>query len=275
MPADVFAVINSLDTAVVNRLATRLEFRATDPGFSAMREAYFAKLPLAMANRVIAVGCGTGVEVRALLRHPEFRGQVVGIDHSPRLIEEARRRTADERLADRVEYRAGDAHALDAADAAFDIVLAHTLVSHVTDPLTVLEEARRVVAPGGMVAVFDGDYASMTFAYPEPDLAERVEKALLAALVTNPRVMRDLPRLVREAGLVLVESTAHAYADVGTGTYFANMVESFGPLLAGSDALSAEDVERWRSWQDQAIAEGIFFGASNFYAYLLRRPADD
>jgi ubiquinone/menaquinone biosynthesis C-methylase UbiE len=273
MPRDVFRFINDLDVASVERIAARLEFRGTDPGYVAFREAYFAKLPLATARRVLALGCGTGIEVRALKRHPDFTGEVVGIDHSPHLVAEAQRLTAEEGLADGVAYRVGDAHALDLGDASFDVVLAHTLVSHVTDPAQVLREACRVAAPGGTVAIFDGDYASLTFAHPDPELAKHVDETLLEVLVNNPRVMRDLPRLLREAGLELVDASSHAYADIGTGGYFANFVETFGPLLADSGLLPDEDVARWRAWQAQALAEGTFFGASNFYAYLARRPA--
>jgi ubiquinone/menaquinone biosynthesis C-methylase UbiE len=178
MPGDVFRIINDLDDAALDRVIARLEFRATDPTFTVYRDAYFAKLPLASAQSLLALGCGTGVEVRALKRRPEFRGAVTGVDHSPRLVAEARRRTEGEGLADRVEFRVGDAHALDLADAGFDIVIAHTLLSHVTDPPTVLREARRVVRPGGVIAIFDGDYAALTFAYPDPDLAKRIEEAL-------------------------------------------------------------------------------------------------
>jgi ubiquinone/menaquinone biosynthesis C-methylase UbiE len=274
MPGDAFRFINDLDAATVERIAARLEFRATDPGYAAFGEAYLAKLPLATARRVLALGCGTGVEVRALKRHPAFAGEVVGIDHSRHLVTEAQRLTAAEGLDAGVEYRVGDAHALDLADASFDVVLAHTLVSHVTDPAQVLHEACRVLAPGGTVAVFDGDYASLTFAHPDPDLAKHVDETLLEVLVNNPRVMRDLPRLLREAGLELVDASSHAYADIGTGGYFANFVQAFAPLLAGSGLLPDEDVARWRAWQAQALAEGTFFGASNFYAYLARRPAN-
>jgi SAM-dependent methyltransferase len=271
-PRDVFRSINELDAAAVARIVARLEFRATDPEFTALREAYFARLPLASARRVLALGCGTGVEVRALRQRPEFRGEIVGIDHSPRLIAAARRLTAAEGLAEGMDYRVGDAHSLDLPDAVFDIVLAHTLLTHVADPPAVLREARRVVAPGGIVAIFDGDYASLTFSHPDPDLAERAEKALLAVFVNNPRLMRDLPWLLRQAGLTLEEAAAHAYADIGGGGFFANVVETFGPILVGADLLPAAEVERWRQWQVQALAEGVFFGASNFYTYLARRP---
>jgi ubiquinone/menaquinone biosynthesis C-methylase UbiE len=273
VPRDVFRFINELDDDAVERITARLEFRATDPGYNAIAQAYLARLPLATARRVLALGCGTGVEVRALKRRPEFRGEVVGIDHSPHLIAEARRRTAAECLADGVEYRVGDAHRLDLADAEFDLVLAHTLLTHVTDPSLVLQEACRVVVPAGLVAIFDGDYASLTFAYPDADLARQVEDALLSVLVSNPRVMRDMPRLLRQTGLDLVEAMPHLYADIGKGGFFANLAELYGVSLAGTGLLTDAEIERWRSWQSQAMADSIFFAASSYYTYLARRPA--
>ena len=69
-----------------------------------------------------------------------------------------------------------------------------------------LHEARRIVRPGGTVAVFDGDYASLTFAYPDHLMAKTIEEKLIQLIVANPRIMRDMPRLVAEAGLELVDA---------------------------------------------------------------------
>jgi hypothetical protein len=94
-------------------------------------------------------------------------------------------------------------------------------------------------------------------------------------IVNNPRVMRDLPRLLRQAGLDLVEVTAHVYADIGAGGFFANAVASYGPVLTGAALLTAEEIERWRAAQACAMADGTFFAAANYYTYLARRtPAD-
>jgi ubiquinone/menaquinone biosynthesis C-methylase UbiE len=70
-----------------------------------------------------------------------------------------RRPTADRGggAVDNVTYRVGDAHHTPYGDDEFDIVTLHTLISHVDDPPQVLREARRLVRPGGTVAVFDGD----------------------------------------------------------------------------------------------------------------------
>jgi ubiquinone/menaquinone biosynthesis C-methylase UbiE len=273
MSPDVFRVINDLDDATVERIATRLEFRGTDPGYVAFREAYFDKLPLDSARRVLALGCGTGIEVRALRRRPRFQGEIVAIDQSAQLIAEAMRLTAGEGLQERVEYRVGDAHALDLPDDHFDIVILHTLVSHVGDPLSVLREARRVARPGGVIAVFDGDYASLTFAHSDPGLAKQVGETLLGLVVNNPRIMRDMPRLLSEAQLKLMETTPHIYADIGRGSFFANIPESYAAILKASGLLTEEDVERWREELARAVNENTFFGASNYYTHLARRAA--
>lgn len=52
----------------------------------------------------------------------------------------------------------------------FDVVVMHTLVSHVAQPEAVLAEGAPLLKPGtGRLAIFDGDYASMTFATDAPD----------------------------------------------------------------------------------------------------------
>jgi SAM-dependent methyltransferase len=54
------------------------------------------------------------------------------------------------------------------ADASFDAVLPHTLFSHVYDAAAVIREAARIVRPGGVVVVFDGDYGSLTVGTDDP-----------------------------------------------------------------------------------------------------------
>ena len=268
---DFFRLAPSMDASVLKMIATRLEFRVTDAGYARMSQAYFARVPLASARRILALGCGTGVEVRALKRLIAPGVVVVGVDHSPALIDAARRLTVDEGLSENVSYQTGDAHELQCADGEFDLVTLHTLISHVEDPLQVLKEARRVVRPGGTVAVFDGDYASLTFAYPEHERAVMIEEKLRQVLVANPRVMRDMPRLLHAAELDLAEAEGSLYANIGTGSFWAHAAEAYGVVLARSGLLPQTMVDDWRAFQTESAANSTFFGASNYYTYLARR----
>jgi SAM-dependent methyltransferase len=196
---------------------------------------------------------------------------VVGVDQSPALVEAARRLAADDGLGARVEFRVGDAHAVDLEDASADAVVAHTLLSHVTDPAAVLAEAARVLRPGGVLAVFDGDYSSWTWACSDPELARAMEDALRAVISSKPRVMREMPGLLRRTGLTLVDAHAHVYAEIGHGSYFLSFVDAYAPLVAQAEILPREQVERWVAEQREAQDLGTFFAACNYYAYLARQ----
>ena len=200
---DAMQFINDQDAATLERFIERLEYRGTDPTFTAYREAYLRRIDLPPGASVLDLGCGTGVVTRAIAARDGFTGTVTGIDQSPDFIAAARRLAAEDGVGDRVEFVVGDAHELDLPAASFDAVVAHTLVSHVRDPLAVLAQAARVVRPGGAVAIFDGDYASLTFGSSEPRLGAAMERAIQSTIMSAPRIMRELPRLLPQAGLRL------------------------------------------------------------------------
>jgi SAM-dependent methyltransferase len=273
MARDVFRYINDLDEAALNAIAERLEFRGTDATFIGMREAYFGLLELPADPRVVVLGCGTGVEARALARRLGPGGRVLGIDLSPALIERARGLVAQEGLSDKIELRVGDAHALELPDAACDAAIAHTLLSHVADPPAVLRQMQRVVRPGGRVGVFDGDYASLTWGHPDPELGRAMDEAMIATVVNNPRVMREMPRRLKEVGLELLAAPEWVYAEVGAGRFWLGFIDSYGPMVRRSGLLAPEMVDAWVADQHRASQERTFFGACVYYAYVAGKPA--
>src|SRR5215469_14694093 len=135
---DAYCFINDLDASTLEGLIARLEFRGKDPTFTHMRDAYLAQLALPPTTHILELGCGTGVVLRALAQQRDFSGRLVGVDQSPVLIAAARRLAAEEGVDQRIEFPVGDVHHLSIADNSFDAVIAHTLVSHVADPLMVL-----------------------------------------------------------------------------------------------------------------------------------------
>jgi ubiquinone/menaquinone biosynthesis C-methylase UbiE len=268
---DAMQFVNEQDAATLERFVERLELRGKDPTFVAYREAYLRLIDLPRAAAVLDLGCGTGVVARAIAAHDGFAGTVTGIDQSPDFIAVADTLAADEGVFDRVEFAVADAHRLPFGAARFDAAVAHTLISHVRDPLTVLTEAARVVSPGGFVAVFDGDYASLTFDCSNPSLGERMEPALQSTIMSSPRVMRELPRLLPQAGLRLTATQAHVYAEAGSSTFMLNLAETYAPLTATTGQLPAADVDAWLADQRRSAARGTFFAACNYYAYIAQR----
>jgi ArsR family transcriptional regulator len=100
---------------------------------------------------VLEIGVGTG----GLLTELAARAaQVIGVDHSPAMLEEARRRLT-EAAVNGVELRLGEMSHLPLPDASVGCVVANMVLHHAADPATVLAEIRRVLAPGGVLLLAD------------------------------------------------------------------------------------------------------------------------
>ncbi|SFB14659.1 Methyltransferase domain-containing protein [Cellulomonas marina] len=118
--------------------------------------------------RLLDVGCGPGsVSIDLAGRVAE----VVGVDAAEAVVAAAREAARDAGR-ENVRFEVADAYALPFPDASFDVVHAHQLLQHLTDPVAALREMRRVARPGGLVAVRDADYAGMTWYPPSPGLDE-------------------------------------------------------------------------------------------------------
>lgn len=262
---DPYTTAQAMDASMAARMADALEQRGVDDAQRRFRDDYLARLPLGAHDRILDLGCGTGVLARHLAARPDFAGRVTGIDHSAAFVERARALAAQEGLAG-VEFEVGDVHALALPDGTFDGAVLHTLLSHVRDPRAVVAEAARVVRPGGWVAIFDGDYAGLVFhdlvgAAPFADHA--------ATLCAQPCIMRDLPDVLAAAGLDLAAVLPYTYAEVRQGGYLLGLLERFSAVLARSgDAEAQGRVDRLRARSEA----GRFFAAVTYYAYLARRP---
>ena len=161
---------------------------------------YLDELDLSAARDVLALGAGTGLEVRELVRRPAFSGTIVAFEISDRLVEIGRRKAEAEDVGDRISWKIGDAQSLDFPDRSFDLVTAHTLLSHVDEPARVLEEARRVLRPGGTLVIFDGDYATLAYGTEDPEEGRAWDERIVRGLIANPRIMRVVPRHFRRLG---------------------------------------------------------------------------
>lgn len=107
-------------------------------------------------ERVLDVGCGTGIVARLAAPRVRPAGRVVGLDASAGMLAVARAAAARERLA--IDWREGRAEALPFADRDFDLVLSQYALMFFTDLPAALAEMRRVLADAGRVAlsVFQG-----------------------------------------------------------------------------------------------------------------------
>jgi len=109
-------------------------------------------LDIRPTDRVLEVGFGPGLSV-ALAAERATEGKVVGIDHSRLMLRQATRRNARAIRAGRVELLLGSAETLPRLEEQFDKVLAVNVYMFWGDPGSVLGGLRRVMKPGGVIAL--------------------------------------------------------------------------------------------------------------------------
>jgi ubiquinone/menaquinone biosynthesis C-methylase UbiE len=114
---------------------------------------------------LLDVGCGPATLTLDLASHVAG-GRVVAIDRAESVLEEARKTLAGRQPA--VTVSSGDVYALAFPAASFDIVHAHQVLQHLTDPVRALAEMRRVCAKDGVVAARDSDYGTFRW-FPEDE----------------------------------------------------------------------------------------------------------
>jgi len=101
-------------------------------------------------DTVLDVATGTAAVALELVRQKDCF--VVGVDLTPEMLEEGRRRVALAAAAKKVRLQQGDARALPFEDGLFDAVTFTYLLRYVDDPAATLRELARVVKPGGTMA---------------------------------------------------------------------------------------------------------------------------
>jgi len=210
---------------------------------------------------VLDVGCGPGtitVDIAARVAP----GRVVGLDVSPAPLGEARELAASSGV--QVTFAVGDVYALDVPDDSFDVVHAHQVLQHLTDPVAALRELARVCRPGGLIAVRDVDYATFTWFPADPGLDRWL--ALYYAVArrndAEPDAGRRLLAWAHAAGLRDLTATASAWcyatpaerewwgdswAGRATSSSFAEQAVAYG--LASPGELD-EIADAWRRWRD-------------------------
>lgn len=178
--------------------------------FGPMAVQFLRHVALVPGQRVLDVACGTGVVTRLAASRVAPSGAVTGLDLNADMLAVAEAQSVPQPA--RVDWRQGDAAALPFPEASFDVVLCQQALQFFPDRVLALREMRRVVVPGGMVALcvfgapsaYNAALAEGLFRHAD----DRVGKRSLA-----PFALADaagLRALVEESGLREIEMRAAA-----------------------------------------------------------------
>jgi ubiquinone/menaquinone biosynthesis C-methylase UbiE len=206
-------------------------------------------------------GCGVGSITIDLAEHVA-PGTVIGVDTDEQQLQIARAHAAERGLTN-VTFEQGNAYALRFDEASFDVVLAHTLLIHLSDPPRALRAFRRVVRPGGIVAVSDDDLAMVTFSPDEPLLRKLFDLwiRIMQHNGSSPFYSRHLRHLMLQAGFARTEGFALAPDHYGTLAETRRFASIFKGLLRNPKLV---DIVTDQGWASQGEIDTMLVGVEQW-----------
>lgn len=158
-------------------------------------------------ERVLDVGCGTGVVARLAAERVGADGSVVGLDIHPGMLAVA---AAASPSAMAIDWREGNAESLPLPERSFDVVLSQMSLQFVNDKLGALREMKRVLEPGGRALVCVPGPKPDLFAILAEALARHYgpQAAAFADRVFSIHEVDELMALMRSAGFRDIEVQA-------------------------------------------------------------------
>lgn len=223
-----------------------------------------APLRLQPGERLLDVGCGTGVDLAA---GATVTGWAVGLDRSATMAASAVATATTHGLggraldgtAARVTVVVGDGQRLPFGTASFDAASARAVLIHTPAPGRTVAELRRVLVPGGRVVLSEPDHGSHLVATDELDVFERIT-AHRRTTFRHPLVGRALPSLAVDAGLTVTGcwTTPIVHRSYGTARAAGGPFGVAVDRAVAAGAITADEADRYDASLRDLDARGAF-----------------
>jgi len=235
-----------------------------EPAYAAYKARITELLRPTGGGTYLEVGVGAGLDALALASR--FGVDVVGVDVSRTMVEEAKRRGLR-------DVHVANAEALPFDDANFDGCWSDRTFQHLANPEAALAELARVTKSGGRIVVVDPDYDTQVVDVVDQELARRVLRFRADHLLRNGTLAHRMGGLFVRAGLsdVSVEAATvvlrhPAALDNAMG------LRDWAAVAHERGLLPAQDVDAWVRMIDEVVAEGHFlYSFALFLTAVTRR----
>lgn len=204
--------------------------------------------------RILECGSGPGHLMEKLLQsHPS--SHVAGVEIDPYLIQKCKELLAP-LGGDRFQVFEQSIMSMEFADESFDFVIGRLVLEHLPDPVRAAKEAFRILKVNGKAVFIDNDFDMHLKAFPDIPELDDLYKAYCKRRSDdggNPRIGRELPGVLQEAGFSNVDLevvTAHSRV-IGDEPFLKSEGSGIPAQLVKDGYLSRDIMDKlvWR-WHD-------------------------
>lgn len=193
---DPFQNLSDQSDDMLQFVGDTLEQRAEDPAMIPIIDAYLDEIDWSQVRLGIEVGCGTGPICRMMAARSSA-ARIVGIEPAAALVARGEDLAAG---LPNLSFLVGGGQALPFDEGAVDLVVMHTVLSHVPSPEVLLAEAKRVLRAGGTLVICDGDFSRGTLGNALGDPLQAMADYFTHNFVTDRYLTGKLRALTAEAG---------------------------------------------------------------------------
>ena len=257
------------DSAKPQDFASYLEFIEGSKVIKFLRENLFDLLPFTRNSRVLDAGCGLGAHTRALAKKIGPAGSVTGIDRSGLMIEKAKSFPVEVGSAE-IRFDTGDICALPYENECFDAIFTDRVFIHVSEPERALAEFRRVLKPGGYVAMSETDW-SVTDITPSSEQLTLLVAEKLSSFA-NASFGAEMDKYFRQAGFEVLQHNGHFHSHKEYDlTWKVMNMEGAGHRLIEKGLLTKEQYVALKEGLQQAEVSGEFEVKGTMYFGLAQK----
>jgi len=251
--------------ADVVEMAAFLEEHAQTPDTQAVNQKFCEVLDPQPGERLLEVGCGSGLFCRMVVPRIQPGGSMVGVDISPEFLAEARKYAAQAGMTDQIVFESGEAETLPYPDASFDGAYAVRLLLHATDPDAAVREMTRVVKPGGRVIAMDWDFGTVSLDHPNREMTRRLLDWRTDHRGGNNWSGRQLWGRMVNAGLQNLR--VHPWVSVALTSsdgFTQSLWRGFQAAL-DKGIITTEEYDAWAADLEARLEEGTFFASVVYF----------
>ena len=250
-------------------LSAQLDLLFRTEALQKARKKYFDIFAVRPGELVLDIGTGTAANAMALVQHLGGNCRVSGVDTSQPMLAIGNKNLETFHFPGRISLQVTDGHDLPFADNYFDSCMIIQVLEYSKEPVRMLQEAKRVLRPGGKLLVVDTDWDSLVWNSKDRDLTRRIVLEW-SDHEADGWQGRKIQEYLRRSGFqnfrhevyVITESS---FKETGYSYMMTRIVSDY---LIRSEKMDAATVENWISGLREQDRSGFFYFSLNRFIFL-------